>query len=452
MLKLSRGSRLNNGHLTKLIRFLKTDIWRVRSRELSRPKALLITSLRVVLLTIRGVTEDRTMLRGSALTFYSLLSVVPVVAMIFGIAKGFGFEKNLERVLYENFVGQEQVVGKVVEFAHALLENVKGGLVAGIGLLILFYTVVKILTHIENAFNDIWGIKKGRSLGRKVTDYLSLMLIGPALLILSSAMTVTITSSTRLIVERVSLLGAVSPLIFFLLEFLPYCALWVLFTFLYMFIPNIRVNYGSGILAGILAGTMYVAFQKFYIIFQIGVAKYNAIYGSFAALPLFFIWLQFSWHIVLFGAEVAFAHQNVDTYEFEQDCLNASSAFKRLLALRIAHLLIQQFADGKSPWTTFKISHTLDIPIRLVQQILFDLEASGILAEVRINNDKDIAYQPARDPEAITIQYVIEAMERKGSNDIPVARSEELESISQSLKTFNDQIAASSANKRLKEI
>lgn len=436
----------------KLVRFLKTDIWRVRSKDLTRSKALLLTSLRVVLLTIRGVTEDRTMLRGSALTFYSLLSVVPVVAMIFGISKGFGFEKHLERVLYENFVGQEQVVTKVVEFAHALLENVKGGLVAGIGLLILFYTIVKILTHIENAFNDIWGVKKGRSMGRKVTDYLSLMLIGPALLILSSAMTVTITSSTRLIVEKVSLLGSISPLIFFLMEFMPYCALWVLFTFLYMFIPNTRVNYRSGILAGILAGTMYVAFQKFYITFQIGVAKYNAIYGSFAALPLFFIWLQFSWHIVLFGAEISFAHQNVDTYEFEQDCLNVSYAFKRLLALRIAHLLIHQFSDGKVPWTARQIAHALDIPIRLVQQILYDLEGSGILAEIRINNDKDIAYQPARDPEAMTIQYVIDAMERKGSDDIPVARSEELDKISEALKTFNEQIQITPANKLLKEI
>lgn len=443
---------MNTGSVAKLIRFLKTDIWRVRSKELPRSKALLITSLRVVLLTIRGVTEDRTMLRGSALTFYSLLSVVPVVAMIFGISKGFGFDKNLERILYENFVGHEQVVTKVVEFAHALLENVKGGLVAGIGLLILFYTIVKILTHIENAFNDIWGIKKGRSLGRKVTDYLSLMLIGPVLFILSSAMTVTITSSARLIVEKVSLLGAISPLIFFTLELLPYCALWVLFTFLYMFIPNTRVNYESGILAGILAGTMYVAFQKFYIIFQIGVAKYNAIYGSFAALPLFFIWLQFSWHIVLFGAEISFAHQNVDTYEFEQDCLNVSYCFKRLLALRIAHLLVHQFSEGKDPWTAHQIAHTLDIPIRLVQQILYDLEESGIFVEIRVNNDKDIAYQPARDPEAMTIQYVIDAMERKGSDDIPVARSEELDKISEALKTFNDQIAISPANKRLKEI
>ena len=443
---------MNTGSVDKLIRFLKTDIWRVRSKDLPRSKSLLITSLRVFLLTIRGVTEDRTMLRGSALTFYSLLSVVPVVAMIFGISKGFGFDKNLERILYENFVGQEQVVTKVVEFAHALLENVKGGLVAGIGLLILFYTIVKILTHIENAFNDIWGVKKGRSLGRKVTDYLSLMLIGPVLFILSSAMTVTITSSTRLIVDKVSVLGVISPLIFFLLEFLPYCALWILFTFLYMFIPNIRVNYKSGILAGILAGTMYVAFQKFYIIFQIGVAKYNAIYGSFAALPLFFIWLQFSWHIVLLGAEISFAHQNVDTYEFEQDCLNVSTSFKRLLSLRIAHLLVQQFSKGKAPWTVHRIAHTLDIPIRLVQQILYDLEGSGILAEVRINNDKDTAYQPARDPEAMTIQYVIDAMERKGSDDIPVARSEELDKISEALKTFNELILISPANKSLKEI
>lgn len=438
---------------TNVVHFLKTDIWRVRARDLSRPKSVLLRSVRVILLTIRGVTEDKTMLRGSALTFYSLLSIVPVMAMIFGIAKGFGFEKNLQKVLYENFQGQEQVVAKVVEFAHALLENVKGGLVAGVGLLILFYTIVKILSHIESAMNDIWGIKKGRTLGRKVTDYLSLMLISPVLFIFSSAMTVTITGSARMIVEKISLLGAVSPLIFFLLKFLPFCTLWILFTFLYMFIPNTRVHFKSGLLAGILAGTMYVIFQKVYIVFQIGVSKYNAIYGSFAALPLFFVWLQFSWHIVLLGAEIAFAHQNVETYEFEQDCLNVSHSFKRLLALRITHLLVHDFSEGKEPRTAHRISQALDTPIRLVQEILFRLTESGILAEVRSDDEKDMAYQPARDPEAMTVQYVIEAMDQKGSDNIvPVARSEEFLALGDTLKAFREQVAVSPANKRLKDI
>lgn len=440
------------GGVIKIIRFLKTDIWRVRSRDLSGAESLLLNSLRVVVLTVRGLSEDKTMLRASALTFYSLLSIVPVVAMVFGIAKGFGFEKRLERILFENFEGHEQVVIRVVEFAHALLENVKGGLVAGIGLVILFYSIIKILTHIESAFNDIWGVKKGRPLARKVTDYLSLTLITPVLFIMSSAMTLTITGSAKFIVERVTVLGAVGPLIFFLLEFLPYCTLWILFTFLYMFIPNTRVSFRSGLLAGILAGTGYVLFQKFYIVFQIGVAKYNAVYGSFAALPLFFIWLQFSWLIVLLGAEISFAHQNVDTYEFEQDCLNVSHAYKRMLALRIVHLLVSHFAEGRQPWNARQISHALDIPIRLVLQILYDLTESGILAEVSVNRDSDIGYQPARDPDAMTIHYVIQAMEERGSDNIPVAPSDELDRISDSLNTFKELVVSSPANRRLREI
>jgi len=159
----------------------------------------------VLILTLRGITEDRSPLRASALTFYSLLSIVPVVAMVFGIAKGFGFEDRLEQVLLGTLEGQEEIVIKIVGFAHAVLENVKGGLVAGIGLLILFYTVIMILSNIENAFNDIWGIKTPRSLGRKITDYLSLMLIGPILFILSSTLTVFITSGVKQVVEKISI-------------------------------------------------------------------------------------------------------------------------------------------------------------------------------------------------------------------------------------------------------
>jgi membrane protein len=434
------------------IQYLKRDIWRIRSRDLPLAKSFLIGALRVFVLTVRGVTEDRATLRASALTFYSLLSIVPVVAMVFGVAKGFGFQKNLETVLFERFHGQEEVVTQVVAFAYALLENVKGGLVAGIGLMILFYTIVKILSHIENAFNDIWGIKKARSLGRKITDYLSLMLISPVLFILSGAMTVTITSGARVIVERISLLGAVSPVIFFLMKFTPYCVLWILFTFLYIFIPNTKVNFRSGLLAGVLAGSLYEIFQWVYISFQIGMARYNAIYGSFAALPLFFIWLQFSWLIVLLGAEIAFAHQNMETYEFEPDCLMVSHAFKRLLSLRVVHLLVAHFAEGERAWNAVEISHKLEIPIRLVQQILFELLSAGVLAEVTVDNDRGIAYQPARDPETMTVKYVMDKLDKQGSDNIPVARSEELGKISESLKVFGDLIAQSPANRRLKEI
>lgn len=438
--------------ISSFVRFLKSDIWRVRSRDLPLSESLLIMALRVLVLTYRGFTEGKAALRASALTFYSLLSIVPVAAMIFGIAKGFGFQKNLEEILLKQFQGQEEVVTRVVSFAQALLENVKGGLIAGIGLLILFYAIVKILTHIENAFNDIWGIKKGRSLGAKITDYISLIMITPVLFILASAMTVTITSGARLIVERISLLGALSPLIFFVLKFLPYCVLWILFTFIYIFIPNTKVNFRSGLLAGILAGSLYEIFQWVYISFQIGVAKYNAIYGSFAALPLFFVWLQFSWLIVLLGAEISFAHQNVETYEFEQDCMMVSHAFKRLLSLRVVHLLIAHFAEGLKAWSAVELSHKLEIPMRLMQQILFELLSAGVISEVRTDDDKGLAYQPALDPDRITIKYVMDSLDRQGCDNIPVAQSDELKRLRENLKAFGDLIESSPANVRLKQI
>ncbi len=436
----------------EVIRFLRGDIWRIREKDLPRPKSVLLRTLRVVVLSVRGVSSERVGLRASALTFYSLLSIVPVAAMVFGIAKGFGFQRALERLLLKGLVGQEEIVKRIVAFAHALLEDVKGGFIAGLGLLILFYTIIKILSHIENALNEVWGIKKPRTLSRKITDYLSVILIGPVLFFISSTMTVFISSSVQQMVEGTSVLKVVSPGISFLLKFLPYASLWLLFSFVYIFIPNTKIKFSSGILGGIIAGTLYHIFQFFYISLQIGVAKYNAIYGGFAALPLFFIWMQIGWLIVLFGAEIAFAHQNVETYEFEQECLTVSHAFKRLLSLRILHLIVRDFWRGGKPYTSRQIAHELEIPIRLVNEILYEMVASGLVSEVKTDEGGGIAYEPARDPDTMTIRNVVETLEQHGSDDIPVAQTEELRQLSVSLKAFSDLVEKSEANRKLKEI
>jgi len=434
------------------IGFLTTDIWRIRRKDLPRPRSFLIRLIRIALLTFRGLAEDRCQLRASSLTFYSLLSVVPVLAMIFGIAKGFGFEKNLREILLERLTGQEEIALRIIDFSHALLDNVKGGLVAGIGILVLFYTIIKILSHIENAFNDIWGIKKARSLGRKITDYLSMILICPVLFLMSSGATIVIASGVRQVTEKISLLETLGPLISLLLTFLPYCVMWVLFTFVYMFMPNSRVRFTSALVAGIIAGTAYHLFQWVYILFQVNVTRYNAVYGSFAALPLFFIWLQVSWLIVLFGAEISFAHQNVDSYEFEQDCLNASHSFKTLISLRIVHLIVRNFSKGASPWTAHQISHHLEIPIRLVNQLLYELVDARILSESCPDGDRDKGYQPARDPDSLTIQAVMNALDHRGNDDIPVPHSEEMERLSGSLDGFSKAMEASPSNLPLKSI
>jgi membrane protein len=438
--------------LQQATNFIQHDIWRIRRTNLPPGKSLSLNLLRVLILSIRGFDEDKCQLRASALTFYSLISIVPVFAMAFGIAKGFGFEKVLEEQLRDKLAGHEDILANVIDFSHSLLANTQGGLIAGIGLVMLFWAVLKVLGHIEYSFNDIWGIKEQRSIGRKFADYLSLMLICPVIIILSGGATVFIATQVNLILEKFAILGAFSPVLLFLLNLLPYTLLWGLFTFLFVFMPNTKVRFSSGLIAGIITGTLFQAVQWGYITFQVGVVKYNAIYGSFAALPLFLIWLQLSWLIVLYGAELAFAHQNVDTYEFEPDALQASHRLRTLLTLQITHHLIMNFTRGGKPLTAQQLSNQLEIPIRFVNDLLFELIKSGIVSVAEIEGDGEKGHQPAIDINVLTIQYVIEAMENRGLNTLPFAHSPEFASLSASLTLFGQAIGNMPENKLLKAL
>ena len=438
--------------LTRVLEYLKTDIWKLKETERPLLQRFAIRILRILLLTFHGFAEDRIHLRASALTFYTLLSIVPVLAMAFGVAKGFGFEETLQAFILEKLEGQEEVAHQVVDFAEKLLENVKGGLVAGIGLVILLYTVLKILSHIESSFNDIWGVERSRSLGRKITDYFSLMLVCPIFFIVSSTASVFLTSGIREITERIWLFEAVSPAIFFFLKLLPLLLLWILFTVLYIFMPNTRVYFISGMTAGIIAGTLYEFFQRTYIGFQVGVSSYNAIYGSFAALPLFFIWLQFSWIIVLLGAEIAYACQNHDSHLFEKEIQSISQSTKKLLSLRIVHFLVSHFSGSKASWRTEEISQALEIPRHLVRGILRELAAAGIVSRLVSDDNTPAAFQPAKDPGTLTIKSVIDALDQRGDNELFLPESETLRKLSQRMKVFSDLVEASPANQCLKEI
>jgi membrane protein len=450
--ELKRYVRVMHGVISKIIRFLSIDIWRIQQRDFSRVKWFLIRQLRVLIVALRGVDEDKIQLRASALTFNTLLSIVPLAAVVFGIAKGFGFERALEGYLMENLEMHGEVITRIIKFSHTLLETAKGGVIAGIGFAFLFWMIIRVLSNIERSFNDIWAVTKSRSLMRKISDYLSLILIGPFLLLISSTMTVIIASQLKLVMSKVALLGVLSPAISAGLKLIPLFMMWVLFTFIYVFMPNTRVKVRFGALAGFISAVLFQFFQFAYISSQIWIAKYNAIYGSFAALPLFLIWLQLSWLIVLLGAELSFAEQNVERYEFEQVYQKVSHTFKKLLSLRIAHVLVQNFSRAEQPLDEIQIAQALEIPIRLAREILRELRAAGVVAQVTLDDEMIVAYQPARSPEDITVQYVIDALEEQGIDDIPVAESKELKKLSACLKNFHKLIAQSPSNMRLQDI
>jgi membrane protein len=300
--------------LTKVsstLQFLKSDIWRLQADKLTPRRSFWIRQLRIFLLTIRRFNLDKCELRASALTYYSLLSIVPVVALAFAVAKGFGFEKILAQELMAKLQGHEETAQMIIGFAQSLLENTKGGAIAGVGIVLLFWTVIKVLGNVEKSFNDIWGVKTARAMGRKFADYLSVMMICPVLLIIASSVTVLITTRVSSMLERLSFMGYLADVLIFVLKLLPYGVIWLVFTFIYVFMPNTKVALKSALWGGIFAGTIYQLVQLAYISFQIGVSNYGAIYGSFAALPLFLVWLQLSWLIVLLGAELSFVRIKV---------------------------------------------------------------------------------------------------------------------------------------------
>jgi membrane protein len=400
--------------IKRIINFIKTEIWIVDLSRYPKILAFLLRQLRIILMAWKGFRDNRISLRASALTFYTMLSIVPVAAMVFGISKGFGFEQRVERILREQFSKREEfqeVLEYVIDFAQNMLDNIKGGFIAGVGLVVLFWAVMKVLGNIENSFNAIWQIKKPRPFVRKFSDYLSMMLIAPVLFVLSSTITVYISNLAQSDSSYMQYLG---PLLGFLVKSLPYILIFLLFTLLYVIMPNTKVFFKNGLYAGIIAGIIFQVTQWIYIHFQVGVSRYGAIYGSFLALPLFLVWLQLSWLIVLLGAEISFAYQNIEKYEFESEALKISSAKKRLLTLLVVHQIIRGFMEGNPPLTATGISHNLSIPIRLIRDILFDLQECGLIAETTTEYPKERAFLPAIDINRITISYVIEKLDMHG--------------------------------------
>ena len=435
----------------KLIQFLEIDIWRTSLSTLPKFKAFVYKIIRIILLAVKGFNRDECAVQASALTFLSILSVVPVLAMAFGVSKGFGLEKSLQKYVLESFSGQEEIMTQFMEFAQKMLDSTKGGLIAGIGLIILIYTVMSLLHNIEVTLDKIWEIRKHRTFVRKLTDYLAIILIGPILVILSSSATVFISTQIVYLTEQISLLGAVQPLILFGIKLIPYTLIWLLFTLTYIILPNTRVSLKSGIIAGIIAGTLYQLVQWGYINFQVGVSRYNAIYGSFAAVPLFLIWMRLSWLIVLLGAEISFAHQNVDKYQFDNDTLQMSPRHKRLIALLVVKQIIKCFENGDPPPDSDSMARELEVPVRFINIIIRELLEAKIISEI-VSSEEESRFQPAIDIHKITVQYVIDKLETKGLNNVCVAQTEDQEKINATLMALEQEITNSKSNKLLHKI
>jgi membrane protein len=437
--------------LKKVKTFFQEDLWSHDLTSKSRRRAFLITQSRIYILAFKGFFEDRATVKAAALTYFTVLSLVPVFAIFFAIARNFGFEDRVSdivsgMVVRINMQGQEHIImEKLTSLIDSLLLKVRSGVLAGIGGIILFWSVIQVLNNIEASFNDIWQIRKPRSPMRKFSDYLAIMILSPFAIALSGSFMVKIRSAA----DQIEL---IKPLVVSLIKGVPFVSMWILFTLVYIVMPNTKVKFKYALIAGIFAGTFAVFFQMLYQNLQLGVWRMNTLYGGIAIIPLFLLWLQITWLIVLMGAEISFAYQNIDNYEFEMNALNLSHNNKRILTLLISYHIIRNFEDGGKPWNSDVISHRLGIPLRLVNELVYDLVAAGILAELSADNPKDRSYQPAIDINRITVEYVYSQMGLMGGDHMVVTESDELGRIARIHEHMLHSIKESPSNILVKDI
>lgn len=402
--------------IKRVIRFVTEDIWRITDDELTKVPHMVISILKTINLSLRRFNEDNLPIKSAALTFNTILSIVPLLALLFAIVRGFGFANLLETELFKTIPIERETLEQALIFVDRYLEQSKGGVFIGVGLAFLLWTVWGLISNIEEIFNEIWQVKQPRSLGRRFTDYFSFLFAVPFLMIFSSGISIFIPT----LFDSYANHHLISPIVEFLIKSTPLFITWILFTLIYIFIPNTQVRFANAMASGLIAGTAFHLFQMLYINGQIWVAKYNAIYGSFAALPLLLLWIQASWLICLFGAELTFAIQNNMNFEFEKESKGVSRRYYDFLMLVICSLIVKRFAKGESPYSAPELSEECKIPIRLTRRILYQLLESGVILEVSIDEGREAHFNPAIDINQISVAYLFNKINLMGSEDFKV--------------------------------
>lgn len=392
--------------------FLKVDIWRVQRDEVSAVRFFFYKLLKMLLLTVEWFLDKKMFVAAASLTYSTLLAIVPIIAVVFAIARGFGYNIYIEQWFRDSLSSQPQAAEIIISFVNSYLIHTKSGVFLGIGLLFMLWTVIMLIDNIEQVFNDIWQVNKPRSIYRTITDYTSMFFLAPIGIVVSSGLTLAVTSFAGNNLSETYVLG---PLLRFLIDLTPFLLMSAVFVFLYVFMPNTKVNFSSAIVPGILAGCAMQGLQFAYIHSQIWVTGYNAIYGSFAALPLFLLWLQISWIICLFGANLCYTNQNLEDFAFRTNTFDLSHRYKLMLSLLLASRICKRFEEGERPYTALELKLQTGIPIRMVHDLLNELVELNVISEVN-TGDKgdDTYYQPAISLDKLSVRMVVDRIEAKG--------------------------------------
>lgn len=398
-------------------------------------KALYRKVSRVLVASAYGFWKDDCYTKASTLTFYTLQSIVPFLAAALGIASGFGFGEFLQKQITETFSEQKEFLNYAIEFAHSMLHHITGGVVVGFGVLLLLWTNLNLIGYIEIALNDIWKIRAPRSLYQKIKDYLATIIILPTVFVASSGLTVYF-KSTIASLHGYSGFETVSVYMLGLFKFIPMILSMALFFLLYVLIPNTTVKIWPRVIAAVIAGAAFQIWQIIYIDFQVQIFNYNVVYGTFALLPLFIIWLQVDWLIALAGAEIAAHIENDIPFEGLHSDQEIRKANKKEIALLIIYHCLKAFYDRSTPLSDMQLSQQLKIPLGTTQNLLEALAKKGVLAPTSLTSE-EVCYLPSSDPSKFTIKEIMDDIDPNNENEFMVETSEPLTRITRLLNDLD---------------
>lgn len=433
---------------TRIGKFFGYDIWHITENELSRGKKLLYRLVKIVILAIREYSNNKLNIKASALTYSILFAIVPMLALLVGIGRGFEIDKMIEDSLAETFVAQADLIPEVIGAVGRYLDTTKSGIFIGVGLIVLIWSVMNFFIQVEDAFNSIWQVKKSRSVPRQFSIYFSAMFIIPVLIVFSNGLSIYINTA----LSQSIFSNLINPVMRFSVKFSPYFVNWIIFTVMYMFIPNTRVKFSNALTAGIIAGTAFQFFQIIYINGQVYLSRYNVVYGGFAAIPLLLLWLQISCLIVLLGAEISYAAQNMKHYDFEIDTNNISTRYKNYLTLYVTYILVKRFEEKLPPISSQQIAKDYKLPIRLLHQILNRLVEVELIIEVFNDHSKKKMYQPAFDINQLTLKVFFEKLEGYGAEFFVNDKNEVLDNLWLRMEEMWAKTSEYSADKLIKDL
>lgn len=414
--------------IEKVTRYFKETLWNFSIDQKKGMERFSKKWLRILYLSIRSFYLQSTY-SASSLTYFTLMSIVPLLALILAVFRGFGLHDLFQKQLLSRFPDQTEAFSQIFKYADVFLKKATGGIIAAFGFGVLFLSVLFLLHNLEEILNRLWNVKKHRNWKRILTDYFAILLILPIFFVIASTMTVFaveyLESGLRFLHVSRWLIGWLSLIV----NVLPYCLFWLLFLIIYVFMPNTKVRFRSAAIGALIGAILYIFAQGTYIYFQVGAGRYGAIYGTMAALPLFLFWLQISWYVVLFGAHLTWAHQTYKDHEYECMVQKMSASYWKKLCLWVTYLAIK-----REVLTLQDLVKEFHLPLPLAKRCLQELVECHILLEGNKN------YVPSKIASEMKVSSLLKALENNGENDLPFVEMKLLNRFNKIIESFEKKI------------